>query len=156
MEHKYVIKEANEDPLKATISKENVTVDFNLADFTAQQEAVEKRLAEVRGQMDIECAKQKNVNQNHEDAIALVSGLDPVKQNAVRIWLNATYAINQLGPCKDKLIEAKKFDEEELKIILEQTGLKLEENNANKETDNKEETSKSTEETEDSSEKSGS
>lgn len=124
-EHYYEVREAKDDVLTNTLVKKNTEVEFTINDLIGYQEQMWKMLSEYRGQMELEIAKKKNVEVHHEDAVALVAGLDPVKQKAVQIWLNAKLKFDELGPTKDKLVDALREDQEEFKKILEQTGLEL-------------------------------
>lgn len=121
----YVVKETKDDDTSTIIEKQGATVDFTINDLLNAEERMGKMLTETRGQMDYEIARMKNVEQYHEDAISLVKSLDPTKKEAIKIWLDAQGKINELGPLKDRILEALKTDQAELQEIVSQTELSL-------------------------------
>lgn len=118
-------KESEGDVMGSTITKNNISIDFTLAELEGEQKNMAKMLTETRGQMDTELAKMKNVMNFHEDAVSLVKSLDPVKQKAVHIWLDSKLKIDELGPLKDKLVDAIRKGEEEMQEIVKQVGIEL-------------------------------
>lgn len=115
----YEIVEKNEEsPLLDKIVKKGIEVEFTMQELDDYTMAALSRLDEFRGQLNLEDAKMKNVEENHDDAIALVRELDPVKQNAIRIWLNSKNMVDTLAPKRDeleKLFEEHKAEIEEVK-----------------------------------------
>lgn len=121
----YELLEEQGDVLKHKLVKKNVDVEFTLADMLNAQEQLKRHVTEARSQMDVEIAKMKNVEEHHADAVALVKALDPLKQTAIKIWVNAKIRVDELGPYKDKLVNAMRSDQEEIAEMLKQTGLEL-------------------------------
>lgn len=116
---------AEEDVLDRSIVKTGVKLTFTLSQLKAESEKLKGMATEARAKMDYEIARMKNVESYHEDAISLVKGLDPVKQNAIHIWLDAKSKLDQYGPVKDRIVEQLKHNHEDLKDIIEQTGIEL-------------------------------
>lgn len=111
----YEIVEKNEEnPLQDKIVKKGIEVEFTMQELDEYTSAALSKLDEFRGQLNLEDAKMKNVEENHGDAISLVSELDPVKQNAIRIWLSAKNMVDTLAPKRDEL--EKMFDEHKAEI----------------------------------------
>lgn len=111
----YEIVEKNEEnPLQDKIMKKGIEIEFTMQELDEYTNAALSKLDEFRGQLNLEEAKMTNVNENHGDAISLVSELDPVKQNAIRIWLNAKNMVDTLAPKRDEL--EKMFDEHKAEI----------------------------------------
>lgn len=117
-----VIEENKDNPLETRVKKSNINVEFAMHELDTQQANLLKYLDEIRGKLNIEDAKMQNVTNNHEDAINLVKDLDPVKQEAIRIWLNSKSIVDQLGPKRDQFEEALEEHNAEVKYIIEVTG----------------------------------
>lgn len=119
----YEIVEKDEaNPLKDKLVKKNVEVEFTMEQLDQYTESALRQLDQFRGQLNLEAAKQKNVEDNHDDAIALVRELDPVKQNAILIWLKAKEIIDAVAPRRDELEEAFEEHKKEIEVIKKQTG----------------------------------
>lgn len=110
------------NPLNDKLVKKNVDVEFTMAQLDQYTHEALRQLDQMRGQLNLEAAKQSNVVENHEDAISLVKDLDPVKQNAILIWLKAKEMIDALAPRRDKLEADLKEHEAEIEVIKKQTG----------------------------------
>lgn len=120
----YEVVEENENPLETKMVKRGVEVEFTMQQMDDYSSAALRTLDQYRGQLNLEDAKMKNVVENHEDAVTLVKDLDPVKQNAIRIWLNSKAMIDEMAPKRDELEEALKEHKQEIKDIIKQTGWK--------------------------------
>ena len=119
----YEVVEKDEiDPLNDKVLKKGLEVEFRMFELDQHQDALMKRLDELRGQLNLEAAKQTNVEDNHDDAISLVRELDPIKQEAIRIWLNAKSVIDQHAPTRDELEEALELHKTEVEEIIKVTG----------------------------------
>lgn len=116
------VERDEENPLNDKLVKKGLTVEFQMFELDQYTEAALQQLDTLRGQLNYEDARVKNVEENHEDAIALVRDLDPIKQNAIRIYLDATNKIADLGPKRDKLEEAFEEHKAEIEEIKKQTG----------------------------------
>lgn len=142
--HIYEIVEKDEaNSLNDTLVKRNVDVEFTMQQMLDHEKSADKMMLEYIGKLDIEDAKMKNVVENHEDAINLVKELDPVKQEAIKIWLLSKSIVDQLGPKRDELQKAIDEHKAEIKNIKEQTGWeppKMEDLEANTTDDEKHET----------------
>lgn len=136
------VERDEENPLNDRVVKKNVEVEFQMFELDQYTDTAVRQLDEIRAQLNMEDAKQKNVEEHHQDAVSLVSGLDPVKQNAVFIWLRAKQIIDELGPRRDKLEEALKEHEAEVEVIKKQTGWEPPAKEAEKDETNKDEPSK--------------
>lgn len=117
-----IIEKDEENPLNDKLKKRGVEVEFRMYELDGYTDAALKRLDEFRGQLNIEDAKMKNVEENHDDAIALVRELDPVKQTAIRIWLNSKNIIDTLAPKRDELEKLFEEHKAEIEEIKKQTG----------------------------------
>ena len=122
----YEIVEENENPLQTKFVKKNVDVPFTMQEMDSFTEQANKQLEEMRSQLNLEDAKMQNTVNNHEDAISLVSELDPIKQEAIFIWLQAKRLVDILTPKRDALQEALKEHEMDIEEIKKQTGWKIE------------------------------
>lgn len=117
-----IVEKNEEDPLKDKIIKKGIEVEFTMQELDDYTHAALTRLDEFRGQLNLEDAKMKNVEENHEDAISLVRGLDPVKQNAIRIWLNSKNMVDTLAPKRDELEKMFEEHKAEIEEVKKQTG----------------------------------
>lgn len=119
----YEIVETNEEnSLQSKLVKKNVDVEFNMQQMLDYENNADKMMREYIGKLKIEGAKMKNVEEHHDDAISLVSELDPVKQNAILIWLKSKEIIDALGPKRDELQKAIDEHKAEIAEIKKQTG----------------------------------
>lgn len=118
----YEIVEEAENPLETKFIKKNVEVEFNMQQMLDYENAADRQVIEMIGKIDIEDAKMKNVEDYHDDAIALVRDLDPVKQQAILIWLKSKEIVDALCPKRDELKKAIQEHKDEIKVIKEQTG----------------------------------
>lgn len=116
------VERNEEDPLKDKIVKKGVEVEFTMQELDNYTESALTRLDEFRGQLNLEDAKMKNVEENHPDAVDLVRELDPVKQNGIRIWLNAKNLVDTLAPKRDELEKLLEQHKAEIDEIKKQTG----------------------------------
>lgn len=110
------------NPLNDKIVKKGVEIEFSMFELDRYTEAALKQLDEYRGKLNIESAKMSNVEDNHDDAIALVRDLDPVKQEAIKIWLNSKGVVDALAPRRDELEESLAEHQAEIEEIKKQTG----------------------------------
>ena len=117
-----VIEKDEENPLNDKIRKSGISVEFQMFELDHQQENYLKHLDQIRAQLNLEDAKQKNVEDNHADAVALVSELEPTKQEAIRIWLNAKKIIDEGGPARDMYEEALEEHNKEVEEIVKAIG----------------------------------
>lgn len=136
----YKLVEENENPLESKFVKKNVDVEFTMQQMLDYENSADRQMIEIRGKIDLEDAKMKNVEENHDDAIALVRDLDPVKQNAILIWLRSKEVVDVLCPKRDELQAAIDEHKAEIAVIKEQTGWEplTEENNDNEKSEDKE------------------
>lgn len=119
----YEIVEANEvNSLESKLVKKNVDVEFTMQQMLDYERSADKMMIEYRGKLNIEDAKMQNVIEHHDDAISLVRDLDPVKQNAILIWLKSKEIIDQLAPKRDELQKAIDEHKAEIEEIKKQTG----------------------------------
>lgn len=143
----YEIVEKNEaDPLQDKVRKSNIDVEFTMQELDFQQDNILKYLDEIRGKLNIEAAKMSNVEDNHKDAVALVSQLSPVKQEAIRIWLNSKSLVDQLGPKKEEGEKALEQHKEEVAHIIKVTGWEPPKKDANEDTTKEGDTKEDTKE----------
>jgi hypothetical protein len=120
--YKYEVLEEAENPLETKLVKRSVDVEFTMQQMLDYENAADKQLIELIGKIDLEDAKMKNVVEHHDDAIALVRDLDPIKQNAIHIWLKSKEIIDVYAPKRDELRKAIDEHKAEIKSIKEQTG----------------------------------
>lgn len=120
--YSYEIVEEKENPLETKLVKRNVDVEFTMQEMLDYENAADRQALEIQKQLDLEEAKQKNVEEHHGDAISLVSELDPIKQQAILIWLKAKEKIDVYGPKRDDLKKAIDEHKAEIAVIKEQTG----------------------------------
>ena len=119
----YEIVEKNEEnSLFDKVVKKGMDIEFQMSQMDDFTNAAVQRLDEMRGKLNLEAAKMQNVMDNHDDAISLVRDLDPVKQEAIRIWLNSKHLVDGLAPKRDEMEEALKEHEAEVEEIKKQTG----------------------------------
>lgn len=119
----FELKKDEGDFYKNTFVKKGIEVEFTMGELIGYQEQMHKMLTETRAQMDVEIARMKNVEKYHSDAVELVKSLDPLKQTAIKIWLNSKIKLDELGPQKDKILEALRQDQEQFDEIFDQTGV---------------------------------
>lgn len=114
------VERDEENPLNDRVVKKGVEVEFNMYELDNYTDQALRTLDEYRGKLNIEDAKIKNVEQHHDDAIALVRNLDPVKQNAIHIWLKSKEFVDAIAPKRDELEKALKEHEAEIAEIKKQ------------------------------------
>lgn len=123
-EYKYTIKEHNDDPYRAVIKKENVVVEFTLAEVEADKKAAIKIKEQIESQIKLDEAQAQNVVNNHP---YVLEATEEEQKRAVSITLYNGLK-NKIEESKKKLAEFDKVFEEyekEKKDIKEQTGLSL-------------------------------
>lgn len=121
--HVYEILEENPDnTLESKLVKRGVDVEFTMQQMDDHTTQALSTLDQWRGQLNLEDAKMKNVEEHHPDAITLVKDLDPVKQNAIHIWLKAKEIIDMVAPRRDELEQRLEEHKAELEEIKKQTG----------------------------------
>lgn len=119
----YEVRTENPDnTLQSILVKKGVEVEFTMEQMDRYTSEALRMLDQYRGQLNLEDAKMKNVEANHDDAIALVRDLDPIKQNAIRIWLKAKEIIDVMAPKRDELEEKLEEHKAEIEEIKKQTG----------------------------------
>ena len=116
------IKEDKKDVLQSKIVKKNVEVEFTMQQLLDQEENLDKYRREIVAKIENDKAVQSNVEEYHNDAVELVRNLDPIKQNAIFLWLRSQQSLDTHEP---KLVEVDKVFEEhnkEVEEIKKQTG----------------------------------
>lgn len=139
----YEIIESNDDPMLTKFIKKGVEVEFTMQEMDNYTNTALGMLDRFRGQLNLEDAKMKNVEEHHEDAVSLVRDLDPVKQNAIRLWLNAKAVVDEFAPKRDELEKAFADHKAEEEEIIKQTGWKPKQDD---DQENKEDSSQETDE----------
>jgi hypothetical protein len=117
-----VIEKDEANSLNDKVLKRGIEAEFHMFELDQHQDALMKRLDELRGQLNLEAAKQTNVEEHHDDAIALIRELAPEKMEAIRIWLNSKKVIDDHAPMRDKLEEAMELHKAEVEEIIKITG----------------------------------
>ena len=121
--HKYEFVERDEaNPLNDKLVKKGVEVQFTMSELDNYTKAALQRLDEFRGKLNIEAAKMQNVMDHHDDAISLVRELEPVKQEAIKIWLNSKTLVDEIAPKRDELEKLLEEHKAEIEEIKKQTG----------------------------------
>ena len=110
------------NPLNDKLVKRGVEVEFSMFELDNYTKAALQRLDEFRGKLNLESAKMQNVMDHHDDAISLVRELDPVKQEAIKIWLTSKNIVDELAPKRDELEKLLEEHEKEIEEIKKQTG----------------------------------
>lgn len=119
-----VIEENKDDVMQTKVVKKNVDVEFTMQELYNQEEQWDRAIRELEANLKLQESTMKNVEDNHADAVSLVSQLDPLKQHAILLWLKALSLKLEIEPRLKMFKEA--FDEHnaEVKEIIKQTGWK--------------------------------
>jgi hypothetical protein len=120
--HNYKIIENKENPLESIIEKDGITVQFTLVGMETQAKMVEKKLTEMKAQLELEEASAKNVENNHPEVI------DPSEEEIKKAH-NIVLHISYKTKAKEIAEEIAKIEQAfvdykaELDEIKNQTGL---------------------------------
>jgi hypothetical protein len=122
--HNYKIIKETENPLEATIEKDNIKAEFTLIERDTKKREVEKKLRELKAQFAMDEASAKNVEENHPHVLEATE--DDIKKAHelvlyVKYQEDAKESAESIKIFEDALAEW----EEELKEICEQTGIVL-------------------------------
>lgn len=123
-QYKYTVVTPHEDPKLAVIKKENLSVEFTLADLEADKKNAEKIRTQIVSQIELDKAQAQNVANNHPYVLEATE--EEIKRAVAIALYNGMN--NKVKESEAKLAEIDAVFVEhdtELADITEQTGIDL-------------------------------
>lgn len=118
LQHQYKLLDSNSDYKDSKIEKSNIKVTFTLRDIETQIEYWNKKIKEMKAQVEVEKAKITNIEQFH----AFVKDFDDKQLHAIGMYNDSKKIVNAFEPKIAEIEKAVQESEAEMKDITEKLG----------------------------------